>query len=81
MLASPWAVLRPQSRINGGLSLATVVAIFVNAAFAIVRGRGLLLGPGYFLWVASFAVVAVGLYLRRARAPGRTHGAPQSRVA
>src|SRR5882762_3571713 len=60
MLASPWAVLRPQSRISRRLLLATVVAILVNAVFGVFRDRALLLGPGYFVWVASFLVVAVG---------------------
>jgi hypothetical protein len=77
MLASPWAVLRPQSPISRGLPLATVFAIFVHAVFAVFRDRALLLGPGYFVWVASFLVVAAGLYLARSRELGQARGAPQ----
>lgn len=81
MLVSPWAVFRLHSWLARSLPLAMLVAIFVNVAVLVLRRQDTVLGPGYYLWVASFLVVTVGLCMARFRGIAQSHDVSQSRVA
>ncbi len=81
MLVSPWAVIKPHSRLTRGLPRATLVAVFVNLAVLGAWRQDTVLGPGYYVWVASFLVVTVGLHMARFQGVAHHHDVTQSRVA
>jgi hypothetical protein len=64
VLASPWIVWRASRRLRRTAALVATVAFVVNcqwyASYVPVRSD---LGIGYFLWCASFGLLAIGLFL------------------
>lgn len=63
VLVSPWVVLRASRRLRRAAALVAAGAFVVNSQWYVfyvpVRSD---LGAGYFLWCASFAVLAIGLF-------------------
>jgi len=68
MLASPWGVVKPLSRLASRLPLALLAAVLFNLGVFGIWQSNTLPSLGYYTWQASFLTVAVGLYLRRRQA-------------
>src|SRR5437773_2211362 len=81
MLATPWAVFRPQRRGAGWVRVATIGSIFVNSAVLATWWQQVSFGPGYYVWVAGFVTVAVALDLSRRAGARLVHGVSNPRIA
>ena len=81
MLATPWAVFRLQRQRASWVFVATVVSVFVNCVVFASWSHELSFGPGYYVWVASFILVAVALVLARHAGERWFHGVTNPRVA
>lgn len=63
VLASPWIVWRASQRLRRAAAFVSTAAFIVNAQWYVfyvpIRSD---LGIGYFLWLSSFGLLAIGLF-------------------
>ena len=81
MLATPWAVFCPQRGSAGLVRVATIGSILVNSAVLATWWQQVSFGSGYYVWVASFVMVAVALDLSRRAAARWVNGVSNPRIA